>query len=73
VPRLRSMNMTSAAHTARLLPSGRGWFQASRQTRTAAHVSTVLTSHRTSSSLWAQAVASWGASREPPLGRHRRG
>jgi hypothetical protein len=32
----RSVNMTSAAYGARLLPSGRGWFHASRQTRTAA-------------------------------------
>ncbi len=32
----RSMNITSAAHAARLLPSGNGWFQARRHVRTAA-------------------------------------
>jgi hypothetical protein len=35
-PVMRSTNITRAAQAARLLSSRRGWFQASRQTRTAA-------------------------------------
>jgi hypothetical protein len=36
MPSLRSINMTSAAQAARLFPSVRGWFHASRHTNTAA-------------------------------------
>ena len=35
-PPLRSMNRIRHAHAARLLPSGGGWFHASRHVRTAA-------------------------------------